>query len=402
MTSIVFSNFISIFLSNLSKDEHVNLSFEELSNRWEVHDKEMAKQLVTLSKQSLQTESVDHEPIETPGMEPSSEPSSEPLAEVKKPVKKPRAKKGLPKSPEEVPDEDGHQGEPSSEPLAEVKKPVKKPRAKKGVTKSPEEVPDEDGHQGEPSSEPSSEPLAEEVNKPVKKPRAKKGVTKTEAVVGEEEATVDGGEDEAKKPSTKKGGSRDAKKKSPAIDEDTEPRLFVTHTDDDYNKILTKHGIKCFKNDASKCCKYMYSSGQFQGTLCDRAVTAKSKTQKCPIHSKQPDEECELLKLERHPILKVFYHPDSKLVFASDKEKIVKGTIVDDGALAATPGIQLEFDQELCSNYGFVTEIPQGVSELMAYTLTNLPDGPLYSLVSLSEQSLGQQHEIIVGSDQPI
>jgi hypothetical protein len=399
MTSIVFSNFISIFLSDLSKDEHVNLSFEELSSRWEAHDKEMAKQLDVLSRHSLQTESVDHEPIETPGMDHSSSPSSEPLAEVKKPVKKPRAKKGPQTSPEEVPEDN---------------KPVKKPRAKKGPPKSPEEVPDEDGHQGEPSSEPLVE-----VNKPVKKPRAKKGVTKTEAVavsiadeeavavVGEEEATevaaaVVGEEEEVKKPSTKKGGSRDAKKKSPATDENIEPRLFVTHTDDDYNKILTKHGIKCFKNDASKCCTYMYSSGQFQGTLCDRAVTAKSKTQKCPIHSKQPDEECELLKLERHPILKVFYHPDSKLVFASDKEKIVKGTIVNDGALAATPGIQLEFDQELCSNYGFLAEMPQGVSEMMAYTLTNLPDGPLYSLVSLSEQSLGQQHEIIVGSDQPI
>jgi hypothetical protein len=393
MTSIVFSNFISIFLSNLSKDEHVNLSFEELSARWEAHDNEMAKQLVTLSKQSSQTGPVDHEPIETPGVEPSSSPSAEPLAEplaevnkpVKKPAKNPRvAKKNSPE--EEVQGEPS--SEPSSEPLAEVNKPVKKPRAKKSPPKSPEEVPDEE-------YTPSSEPLAD-VNKPVKKPRVKKGAVNPEAaVVNDEEATVVGEED-VKKPSTKKGGSRDAKKKSPAIVENTEPRLFVTHTDDDYSKILAKHGIKCFKNDASKCCKYMYSSGQFQGTLCDRAVTAKSKTQKCPIHSKQPDEECELLKLERHPILKVFYHPDSKLVFASDKEKVVKGTIVTDGDV----GIQLSFDQELCVNYGFVTEMPQGVREMMAYTLTNLSEGPLYT--PHIDQGTIDQGETIVGSDQPI
>ena len=135
----------------------------------------------------------------------------------------------------------------------------------------------------------------------------------------------------------------------------------------------------------------MYSYGQFQGTLCERAVTTKGRDHKCPIHSKQEDDADDLLRLERHPILKVFYHPDSKFVFASDKEKIVKGTIDNDG-------IQLSFDQELCDNYGFATELPQDGSNLLAYRLSNLTDGPLYTPCGGGSINNGT----FVGSDQPI
>jgi len=114
-------------------------------------------------------------------------------------------------------------------------------------------------------------------------------------------------------------------------------------------------------------CSYKYTKGKQQGEMC--SSNAKDNSQYCSKHMKFEDSGQKGLKYNPLPApveksvdrlvrlnkeLNQWWHVESKLVFKSNKEKIVVGIVKDD-----IYSDLCEDDIEKCNKYGFKYEIKQ-------------------------------------------
>ena len=118
-------------------------------------------------------------------------------------------------------------------------------------------------------------------------------------------------------------------------------------------------------------CAYKYTKGKQQGEMC--SSNAKDNSQYCSKHMKFEDSGQKELKYNPLPApveksvdrlirlnkeINKWWHVESKLVFKSNKEKIVVGIVKDD-----IYSDLCEDDIEECNKYGFKYEIKQSEPE---------------------------------------
>lgn len=93
-----------------------------------------------------------------------------------------------------------------------------------------------------------------------------------------------------------------------------------------------------------KYCEYNYMKGKRKGQIC-RVVINQGTLCSKHINLKSKETSSNVIKVKYHSGLKLIYDPKTNLVFKSDVDKMVIGSIIDDV-------FSSDYDIELCNKYG--------------------------------------------------
>ena len=99
---------------------------------------------------------------------------------------------------------------------------------------------------------------------------------------------------------------------------------------------------KYFKQKTSKRCEYNFTKGSRRGQLCNTIV---NNVNFCSKHINIKNNNINVIRVKHHPTLNIIYDPKTKLVFKSDVDKLVVGSIVNDQ-------FSDTYDASLCEKYG--------------------------------------------------
>ena len=97
---------------------------------------------------------------------------------------------------------------------------------------------------------------------------------------------------------------------------------------------------KYFKQ--SKRCEYNFTKGSRKGQLCDTIVKNMSF---CSKHINIKNNNINVIRVKHHSKLNIIYNPKTNLVFKSDVDKMVIGSIIDEQ-------FSDDYDVSLCEKYG--------------------------------------------------